>query len=136
MLEDIDKNYNDSSLNQKYRIIKGNRYIMEEAIVPISKALKLPMDDVVEIFVKTCDSASLYESHAYVEQAKMGCLGRRVDIDLGLCWISDFFGLISKKDADLIRKRIVEDTIIRKKPYKEALEEGRALTIKILKGEE
>jgi len=136
MLEDIDKNYNDSSLAQKYRIIKGNRYIMEEAIVPISKALKLPMDEVVEIFVKTCDSASLYESHAYVEQAKMGCLGRRVDIDLGLCWISDFFGLISKKDADLIRKRVVEDTIIRKKPYKEALEEGRALTIKILKGEE
>jgi len=136
MLEDIDKNYNDSSLAQKYRIIKGNRYIMEEAIVPISKALKLPMDDVVEIFVKTCDSASLYESHAYVEQAKMGCLGRRVDIDLGLCWISDFFGLISKKDADLIRKRVVEDTIIRKKPYKEALEEGRTLTIKILKGEE
>ena len=66
----------------------------------------------------------------------MGCLGRKVDIDLGLCWIADFFGLISKKDADLIRKRVVEDTIVRKKPYKEALEEGRALTVKLLKGEE
>ncbi|ABR54677.1 (NiFe)-hydrogenase-3-type complex Eha, EhaM [Methanococcus vannielii SB] len=136
MLEDIDKNYKDSSLKQKYNIIKGNRYIMEEAIVPISKALKLPMDDVVDIFVKIYDSASLYESHAYVEQAKMGCLGRRVDIDLGLCWIADFFGLISKNDADLIRKKVVEDTIIRKKPYNESLEEGRALAVKILKGEE
>ncbi|ABO34435.1 membrane-bound hydrogenase subunit ehaM [Methanococcus maripaludis C5] len=136
MLEEIDKNYENSSLEQKYNIIKGNRYIMEEAIVPISKALKMSMEEVIDVFVKTCDGVALYESHAYVEQAKMGCLGRKVDIDLGLCWIADFFGLISKQDADLIRKRVVEDTIIRKKPYKEALEEGRALTVKILKGEE
>ncbi|MDK2789727.1 MAG: energy-converting hydrogenase subunit [Methanothermococcus sp.] len=135
MLEEIDKNYHKGSLDQKYNIIKNNRFIMEEAIIPISKALKLPIDDVIEIFVEKYDGASLYETHAYVEQAKMGCLGRKVDIDLGLCWISDFFGLISKKEADLIRKKVVEDTVLNNKPYEEALKKGRELVVKLLKGE-
>jgi energy-converting hydrogenase A subunit M len=129
----IDEKYKKDSLEQKYNIIRDNRYIMEEVIVPISKVLNLPIDEVVEIFVRKCDSATLYELHAYAEQAKMGCLGRKVDIDLGLCWLSDFFGLISKKDADLIRKKVVESHILYKKPYKEALEEGRKLIIQLLK---
>ncbi|AEF97155.1 DUF1959 domain-containing protein [Methanotorris igneus] len=129
----IDEKYKKDSLEQKYNIIRDNRYIMEEVIIPISKVLNLPTEEVVEIFVRKCDSATLYELHAYAEQAKMGCLGRRVDIDLGLCWLSDFFGLISKKDADLIRKKVVESHILYKKPYKEALEEGRKLIIQLLK---
>ncbi|EHP84525.1 DUF1959 domain-containing protein [Methanotorris formicicus] len=129
----MDEKYKKDSLEQKYNIIKDNRYIMEEVIVPISKVLNLPIDEVVEIFVRKCDSATLYELHAYAEQARMGCLGRKVDIDLGLCWLSDFFGLISRKDADLIRKKVVESHILHKKPYKEALEEGRKLILQLLK---
>ena len=131
----IDENYKKDSLEQKYNIIRDNRYIMEEVIVPISKVLNLPIDEVVEIFVRKCDSATLYELHAYAEQAKMGCLGRKVDIDLGLCWLSDFFGLIKKEEADLIRKKVVESHLLYKKPYKEALEEGRQMIIKLLKEE-
>jgi energy-converting hydrogenase A subunit M len=132
-LKKIDEIQCDGSLEQKYNVIRDNRFIMEEVIVPISKALKLPLDDVVEIFVKKYDGTALYESHAFAEQARMGCLGRKVDIDLGLCWISDFFNLIPKKEADLIRKKVVEDTLMRNKPYKEALEEGRKLVIALLK---
>ena len=80
----IDEKYKKDSLEQKYNIIRDNRYIMEEVIVPISKVLNLPIDEVVEIFVRKCDSATLYELHAYAEQAKMGCLWRKMNIDLGL----------------------------------------------------
>ena len=132
-LKEIDGIQCYGSLEQKYNAIKDNRFIMEEVIVPISKALKLPLNEVIEIFVKKYDGTALYESHAFAEQARMGCLGRKVDIDLGLCWISDFFNLIPKKEADLIRKKVVEDTLMHNKPYKEALEEGRKLVINILK---
>ncbi|MBP2172869.1 DUF1959 domain-containing protein [Methanococcus voltae] len=129
----VDKNYDKDSLAQKYNIIKDNRYIMEDAIMPIARALKLPIDEVVGIFASHYDGISLYEIHAYIEQAKMGCLGRKVDIDLGLCWLSDFLGIISKSDADLIRKKVVEDTLINKIDYEKALDKGRKLTIALMK---
>ncbi|MCS3900914.1 DUF1959 domain-containing protein [Methanococcus voltae] len=129
----VDKTYDKDSLAQKYNIIKDNRYVMEDAIMPISRALKLPIDEVVGIFASHYDGTSLYEIHAYVEQAKMGCLGRKVDIDLGLCWLSDFLGIISKNDADLIRKKVVEDTLINKVDYEKALDKGRKLTIALMK---
>ncbi|MBW9220948.1 DUF1959 family protein [Methanothermococcus sp. SCGC AD-155-M21] len=132
-ISEIDKTQCSGSLEQKYNIIKNNRYIMEEVIVPIAKALKLPLEEVVDIFVKKYDGAALYESHAFAEQAKMACLGRRVDVDLGLCWISDFYGLISKKEADIIRKKVVEDTLMHGVPYKKALEKGRLLLTELLK---
>ncbi|HIP17257.1 MAG TPA: DUF1959 domain-containing protein [Methanothermococcus okinawensis] len=132
-ISEIDKTQYSGSLEQKYNIIKNNRYIMEEVIVPIAKALKLPLEEVVDIFVKKYDGVALYESHAFAEQAKMACLGRRVDVDLGLCWISDFYELISKKEADLIRKKVVEDTLMRGIPYKKALEKGRLLLVELLK---
>ncbi len=132
-LNEIDKIHYEGNLEQKYNAIKDNRFIMEEVIVPISKALKLSLDEVIDIFVRKYDGTALYESHAFAEQAKMGCLGRKVDIDLGLCWISDFFKLITRKEADLIRKKVVEDTLMKNKPYKDALEEGRKLIVALLK---
>ena len=132
-LKKIDEIQCEGTLEQKYNIIKDNRYLMEEVIVPISNALKLPLEDVIEIFVKKYDGVALYESHAFAEQARMACLGRKVDIDLGLCWISDFFGLIPREEADLIRKKVVEDTLMHHKPYNEALNIGRELIISLLK---
>ncbi len=131
-MDKIDKVQISGTIKQKYNIIMDNRYIMEEVIVPIAKALKLPVEDVVDIFVKRYDGAGLYETHALSEQARMGCLGRKVDIDLGLCWICDFFDLIDKEEADLIRKKVVEETVLYKKPYKEALEMGRKVLIELL----
>ncbi|WP_292461189.1 DUF1959 domain-containing protein [Methanothermococcus sp.] len=132
-LKKIDEIQCKGTLEQKYNIIKDNRYIMEEVIVPISKALKLPLEEVIEIFIKKYDGTALYETHAFAEQARMACLGRKVDIDLGLCWISDFFELIPREEADLIRKKVVEDTLMHHKPYREALKIGRKLVINLLK---
>ncbi|ADC68976.1 (NiFe)-hydrogenase-3-type complex Eha, EhaM [Methanocaldococcus sp. FS406-22] len=132
---DIDKKYVENSLKQKMNVLKDNRFLMDDVFIPIAKALKIDVDEVIEIFAKKLDFASCYELHAYAEQAKMGCLGRKVDIDLGLCWLSDFFGLIKKEEADLIRKKVVESHLLYKKPYKEALEEGRQMIIKLLKEE-
>ncbi|CAB3287449.1 Energy conserving hydrogenase Eha protein M [Methanocaldococcus lauensis] len=131
----IDKKYVENSLKQKINVLKDNRFLMDEVFIPISKALKIDVDEVIEIFLKKLDFTSCYELHAYAEQARMGCLGRKVDIDLGLCWLCDFFGLIKKEEADLIRKKVVELHVLYKKPYEEALEEGRKLIIKLLKEE-
>ena len=131
-MEKIEGIYYEGVLKQKYNIIK-NRYIMEEVIVPIAKVLGLSLDEVIELFVKEYDGADLYETHAFAEQARMACLGRKVDIDLGLCWICDFYGLISKREGDLIRKKVVEDVLLNNIPYKEALKRGRELLVKLLK---
>ncbi len=120
-------------ISQKYNIIKDNRYLVEEAIIPIANALKIDYNEVIDIFVKKYDEAGLYELHAYGEQARMGCLGRKVEIDLGLCWICDFFGLITEKDSDLIKKVVVENVIMHKKPYNESLEKGRKMILELLK---
>ncbi|HIP91008.1 MAG TPA: DUF1959 domain-containing protein [Methanothermococcus okinawensis] len=131
-MEKIERVYYESILKQKYNIIK-NRYVMEEVIVPIAKVLELPLEEVIELFVRMYDGADLYESYAFAEQARMACLGRKVDIDLGLCWICDFYGLISKREGDLIRKKVVEDVLLNNVPYKEALKRGRELLLKLLK---
>ena len=132
-LKTMEKDKYKEHLEQKYNSIKDNRYIMEDVIIPIANALKLPLEEVIDIFINKYDGVGLYETHAYGEQARMGCLGRKVDIDLGLCWVCDFFGLISKKDADLIRKKVVEDTLMKKIPYKIALENGRKIVVELLK---
>jgi len=132
---EMEKVYYKSILRQKYNIVK-NRYVMEEVIVPIAKVLGLSLEEVIELFVREYDGADLYESHAFAEQARMACLGRKVDIDLGLCWICDFYRLISKKEGDLIRKKVVEDVLLNNVPYKEALKRGRELLLKLLKSRE
>ncbi|ACX72345.1 MAG: DUF1959 domain-containing protein [Methanococci archaeon] len=132
---DIDKRYVENALKQKMNVLRDNRYLMDDVFIPIAKALKMDVEEVIELFAKKLDFASCYELHAYAEQARMGCLGRKVDIDLGLCWICDFFGLITKEEADLIRKKVVESHLLYKKPYNEALEEGRQMIIKLLKEE-
>ena len=131
-MEKIEGIYYEGVLKQKYNIIK-NRYIMEEVIVPIAKVLGLSLDEVIELFVKEYDGADLYETHAFAEQARMACLGRKVDIDLGLCWICDFYGLISKREGDLIRKKVVEDVLLNNIPYRDALKRGRELLVKLLR---
>ena len=128
----IDRIQCEGTLEQKYNIIK-NRYVMEEVIVPIAKVLGLSLDEVIELFVKEYDGADLYETHAFAEQARMACLGRKVDIDLGLCWICDFYGLISKREGDLIRKKVVEDVLLNNIPYRDALKRGRELLVKLLR---
>ncbi len=120
-----DKEYLKNSLQQKRNIILDNRYLMDYVFIPISKKLEIDVNELIDIFLKHYDEADLYELTAYVEQARMACLGRKVDIDLGLCWLADFLKLISRKEADQIRKEVVELHLLYKKPYKEALKIGK-----------
>ncbi|WP_456471888.1 DUF1959 family protein [Methanocaldococcus sp.] len=135
MIEELDKKYLELSNLQKRNVL-SNKYLIEDILIPIAKKLNIELDELIEIIMKKYDFCSCYELHAYGEQAKMGCLGRKVDIDLGLCWLSDFFNLIKRKEADKIRKFVVEKTILYKVPYKDALEEGRKKVIEALKREE
>ncbi|ENN95819.1 (NiFe)-hydrogenase-3-type complex Eha, EhaM [Methanocaldococcus villosus KIN24-T80] len=130
---DVDRKYLEDSIKQKINIIKDNRFLMDNLFLPLAKKLDMDVDEIIEIFLKKVDFASVYELSAYVEQAKMGCLGRKVDIDLGLCYLADFFKLIDRKKADLIRKKVVELHLLYNKPYKDALNVGKKLIIKLLR---
>ncbi|ADG13947.1 (NiFe)-hydrogenase-3-type complex Eha, EhaM [Methanocaldococcus infernus ME] len=135
MIEELDKKYEELSKKQKRNIFL-NRYLIEDALIPMAKKLGIELEELIDIILEKYDFCSCYEIHAYAEQAKMGCLGRKVDIDLGLCWLSDFFSLIDRKEADKIRKLVVEKTVLYKVPYKDSLKEGREKVIKALRGKE
>ncbi|WP_423792887.1 DUF1959 family protein [Methanocaldococcus indicus] len=129
-IKDIDKKYLEDSFKQKINIVRDNRFLMDTVFIPIAKKLDLDVDEVISLFLNKHDFATVYELDAYAEQARMACLGRKVDIDLGLCWLTDFFRLISKRDADEIRKYVVELVVLRNMPYKEALKKGKEILLK------
>lgn len=49
---DIDKKYVENSLKQKMNVLKDNRFLMDDVFIPIAKALKIEVEEVIEIFAK------------------------------------------------------------------------------------
>jgi energy-converting hydrogenase A subunit M len=115
----------------KLRILRSFKW-RDDVVNLLAKELKISVEEFEKILMNKLDMSSLEALHATFESARPNCLNERLHSDLRLCWLSDVMGLISNKDADVLKIRLVKE-IINGKRYDEALEEGKAQVLILLK---
>ncbi|MBC7114091.1 MAG: DUF1959 family protein [Archaeoglobi archaeon] len=117
----------------KRRILMSYRY-QEDVVKPIAKFLGISPEELTEILIRRLDMAGLEALHPRMMQANRECLEKRIELELNLCTLSDFLSLLSSEEKEKIREEIGR-MIDEGRSYKEIIEEGKKMILKILRGE-
>ncbi|MBQ2832877.1 DUF1959 family protein [Methanobrevibacter sp.] len=113
------------------RIIKSYAW-QRDIIVPLSKEFDCTVDELEDLFFDLLDMDSLENLHGTFESAEDICLYQKLNADLRLCWFSGTLELISQKEAEDLKMKVLNE-IKDGKSYEDALKEGRLDLFDILK---
>ena len=86
-----------------------------------------------DILMNRFDMSDLENMHATFEIANREKIKRQMHLDLRLYWLSDVAKLISEEDADRICHKLTKDVVKNGKKYEDAIEEGRAQIVELLR---
>lgn len=115
----------------KLRILRSFKW-REDVVVPLSNELDISPDEFEKILMNHLDMSSLESLHPTFESAKPKCISERLHADLKLCWLCDVMKLIMDDEADLIKKKLVEEVINGKK-YDDVLDDGKKQILDLLR---
>lgn len=105
------------------RILRSFRW-REDVVIPLATELEISTEELEKILMNHLDMSSLEALHPTFESARPICLSARLHSELRLCWLSDVLEIITEKEANEIKVKLV-DEIINGKDYEEALEDGK-----------
>ena len=86
-----------------------------------------------DILMNRFDMSDLENMHATFEIANREKIKRQLHLDLRLYWLSDVAKLVSEEDADRICHQLTKDIVKHGKKYEDAIEEGRAQIVELLR---
>ena len=116
----------------KLRVLHSFRW-EKDITIPLSEEFGISKEEFDDILMNHFDMSDLENLHATYEIANREKIKRQLHIDLRLYWLSDVIKLVSEDDADRICHKLTKDIVKNGKKYEEALEEGRAEIIRIIK---
>ncbi|MDO5849011.1 MAG: DUF1959 family protein [Methanobrevibacter sp.] len=116
----------------KQRIIQSFRW-HKDIIVPIADEFGITEEEMADIFMNALDMSSLESLHSTLDSAEYIALKGQIYIDLRLCWLSRTLELVTPEQAEDIQIRLADAVYDHGKPYEDALEEGRAEILEILR---
>ncbi|AMK15455.1 DUF1959 domain-containing protein [Methanobrevibacter olleyae] len=108
-------------------------YWENDITIPLSEEFNISKEEFEDILMNHFDMSDLENMHATYEIANREKIKRQLHIDLRLYWLSDVIKLVSEEDADRITHNLTKDIVKNGKKYEDALEEGRAEIIDLVK---
>ncbi|MCE5214521.1 MAG: DUF1959 domain-containing protein [Methanobacterium sp.] len=111
-------------IRMKKRIIRSYRWY-EDVIKPFSEEFKISTEELEDILMKRLDMSSLEALQPRFESSKLRCTKERLHSDLKICWLCDVMNILTDDEAEDIKNKIAFKVLIKKEPYKNALEEGK-----------
>lgn len=114
----------------KLRILRSYRW-KEDVVNPLANELEVTTDELEKILMNHLDMSSLEALHPTFESARPKCISERLHSDLRLCWLCDVMEIITEKEADKIKVKLVKE-IINGKSYEDVLEDGKKQVLNFL----
>ena len=116
----------------KLRVLHSFKW-EKDITIPLSEEFGISKEEFDDILMNHFDMSDLENLHATYEIANREKIKRQLHLDLRLYWLSDVIKLVSEEDADRICHKLTKDIVKNGKKYEDALEEGRAEIISIIK---
>ena len=117
----------------KLRILHSFRW-EKDITEPLSEEFGISKEELDEILMNHFDMSDLENMHATYEVANKEKVKKQLHLDLRLYWLSDVIKLVSAEDADRICHQLTKDIFKNGKKYEDALEEGRAQIVELIRG--
>ena len=116
----------------KLRILHSFRW-EKDITEPLSEEFGISKEELDEILMNHFDMSDLENMHATYEVANKEKVKKQLHLDLRLYWLSDVIKLVSEEDADRICHQLTKDIFKNGKKYEDALEEGRAKIVELIR---
>lgn len=115
----------------KQRVLHSFKW--EEIIShPFAEEFGVSVEEFEDILMNHLDMSELENLLSTLETANHDKILRQLDLDLRIYWLGDVLKIISPKEYNPIKEKLVED-IKNGRDYEECLQEGRDEIISILK---
>jgi energy-converting hydrogenase A subunit M len=111
-------------ITMKKRILASYKW-HEDVVIPFARELDISPEELEEVLMKRLDMSSLEAINPRFESSQLRCIKERIHADLRLCWLCDVMNILTEKEAEVIQNKIAYEVLKEKKPYDEAIEEGR-----------
>ena len=111
-------------ITMKKRILESYKW-HEDVVVPFAKELEISPEELEDVLMKRLDMSSLEAIYPRFESSQLRCIKERIHADLRLCWLCDVMNILTKEESEKIQNKIAYEVLEDKKPYDEAVEEGR-----------
>ena len=105
----------------KLRVLHSFKW-EKDITIPLSEEFGISKEEFEDILMNRFDMSDLENMHA-----------TQMHLDLRLYWLSDVAKLISEEDADRICHQLTKDVVKHGKKYEDAIEEGRAQIVELLR---
>ena len=115
----------------KERIV-GSYAWQRDIIIPLSKEFDCTQEQLKEVFFNLFDMSTLEAFHSTFESAQDICLSQKFHADLRLCWFVGTLEVISKKDGEKLKDKLIR-LVKSGKNYDEVLKQGQLDLFDLLK---
>lgn len=122
----------DSKMRLMKERILGSYAWQRDIIKPLSEEFECTTDELEEVFFKLFDMSTLEAFHSTFETAQDFCLAQKFNADLRLCWFVGTLEIISEKESDELKERLI-DEVKSGKAYEDVLKEGQLELFELLK---
>ena len=116
----------------KLRVLHSFRW-EKDITIPLSEEFGISKEEFEDILMNRFDMSDLENMHATYEVANKEKTKKQLYLDLRLYWLSDVIKLVSEEDADSICHQLTKDIFKDGKKYEDALEEGRAQIVELIR---
>lgn len=116
----------------KLRVLHSFKW-EKDITIPLSEEFGISKEEFEDILMNHFDMSDLENLHATYEIANREKIKRQLHLDLRLYWLSDVIKLVSEEDADRICHQLTKDIVKNGKKYEDALEEGRAQIVELIR---
>ena len=116
----------------KLRVLHSFKW-EKDITIPLSEEFGIFKEEFDDILMNHFDMSDLENMHATFEVANKEKVKRQLHLDLRLYWLSDVIRLVSAEDADRICHQLTKDIFKNGKSYEEALEDGRAQIVELIR---
>lgn len=122
----------DSKMRLMKERILGSYAWQRDIIKPLSEEFECTTDELEEVFFKLFGMSTLEAFHSTFESAYDICLAQKFNADLRLCWFVGTLEIISEKESDKLKEKLVGE-VKSGKSYEDVLKEGQLELFELLK---
>lgn len=122
----------DSKMKLMKERIVGSYAWQRDIIIPLSQEFECTPEELKEVLFKLFDMSTLEAFHSTFETAQDICLAQKFHADLRLCWFIGTLEVITQKQGDKLKEKLVEEVKSGRK-YEDVLRNGQLELFKLLK---